>query len=114
MKGMQSLLLSGGATIRELNAKKVIITATPYRNDLFSFDIDVDHSYIYSYKKATEDNVIVQPTFETVHRHQLLEKVESLRLTQPDSICIVKCKDFADIESYFSMFSSSYRTIAIH
>lgn len=38
-----------GATIRELVAKKIIITATPYRNDLFSFDIDVKHSYIYTY-----------------------------------------------------------------
>jgi hypothetical protein len=103
-----------GATIRELKAKKVIITATPYRNDLFSFDIDVDHSYVYSYKTAIEDNVIVPPSFETVHVSQLIEKIESLRQEQPHSICIIKCKNFLDIEKYFSMFNSVYKTIAIH
>src|SRR5690606_25241840 len=103
-----------GATIRELVAKKIIITATPYRNDLFSFDIDVKHSYIYTYKKATEENVIVQPCFETSDVSQLTQKIRELREEQPDSICIIKCKNFSDIEAYFNQFKSTFRTVAIH
>lgn len=103
-----------GATIRELVAKKIIITATPYRNDLFSFDIDVKHSYIYTYKKATEDNVIVQPRFDTINMSQLTLKIRELKEEQPDSICIVKCKNFSDIQHYFSEFTSTFRTVAIH
>lgn len=103
-----------GATIRELVAKKIIITATPYRNDLFSFDIDVKHSYIYTYKKATEDNVIVQPRFDTINMSQLTLKIRELKEEQPDSICIVKCKNFSDIQDYFNKFTSTFRTVAIH
>ncbi|MCJ0929369.1 DEAD/DEAH box helicase family protein [Acinetobacter lwoffii] len=103
-----------GATIRELVAKKIIITATPYRNDLFSFDIDVKHSYIYTYKKATEDNVIVQPCFDIINMNQLTQKIRELKEEQPDSICIVKCKNFSDIQDYFNEFTSTFRTVAIH
>lgn len=103
-----------GATIRELIAKKIIITATPYRNDLFSFDIDVKHSYIYTYKKAIEDKVIVQPYFETIDVSQLTQEIRKLREEQPDSICIVKCKNFLDIERYFNELNSTFRTVAIH
>lgn len=103
-----------GATIRELVAKKIIITATPYRNDLFSFDIDVKHSYIYTYKKATEENVIVQPRFDTLSKSQLTQKIRELKEEQPDSICIVKCKNFSDIQNYFDEFASTFRTVAIH
>lgn len=103
-----------GATIRELVAKKIIITATPYRNDLFSFDIDVKHSYIYTYKEATEEDVIVQPRFGKIDATQLAQKVKELREEQPDSICIVKCKDFSDIQYYFNQFTTTFRTVAIH
>ncbi|ENX20544.1 DEAD/DEAH box helicase [Acinetobacter sp. CIP 102136] len=103
-----------GATVRELKAKKVIITATPYRNDLFSFDIDVDHSYIYTYKEANQDKVIVPPNFEQTTEDKLFEKIELIRQNQPKSKCIIKCKEFSDIEKYFEIFSKSFKTIAIH
>lgn len=103
-----------GASVRELKSKKVIITATPYRNDLFSFDVDVDHSYIYTYKDAINEQVIVAPIFENMKKEELFEKIDFIRKTQPDSKCIIKCKEFSDIEVYFDMFSSHYKTIAIH
>lgn len=103
-----------GSTVRALKAKKVIITATPYRNDLFSFDIDVDHSYIYTYKEANQDQVIVPPNFEQITEDKLFEKIESIRQKQPKSKCIIKCKEFNDIEKYFDIFSKSFKTIAIH
>ena len=112
-----------GTAIRELKAKKVIITATPYRNDLFSFDIDAEHSYIYTYKQAIEDRVIVTPNFETINISksieeadftQLYEKINRIKEIQPDSVCIIKCKEFRDIEIFFTKFKETYRTIAIH
>lgn len=103
-----------GATVRELKAKKVIITATPYRNDLFSFDIDVDHSYIYTYKEANQDKVIVSPSFEQLTEDKLFEKIELIKQDQPKSKCIIKCKEFSDIEKYFEIFSKKFKTIAIH
>lgn len=116
-----------GTAIRELNARKVIITATPYRNDLFSFDIDAKHSYIYTYKQAVKDKVIVAPIFETITLSKALEnmeldtdfsiiyeKINKIKESQPDAVCIIKCKEFHDIEIFFSKFKELYRTAAIH
>jgi superfamily II DNA or RNA helicase len=47
-----------GATIRKINAPKIIFTATPFRNDLKAFDISIDHTYCYTYSQAAEDNLI--------------------------------------------------------
>lgn len=49
--------------VRKFKCKKIIVTATPYRNDLFSFDIDVKHHYIYTFKKAVENQDILEPIF---------------------------------------------------
>lgn len=103
-----------GNAIRLLNSKKVIITATPYRNDLFNFDIDIDHSFIYSYKEAIKENIIVEPSFENVSIDEIFDKINDIRIIQPDSVCIIKCDKFSDIEYYFSLFESKYRTAAIH
>ncbi len=103
-----------GTAIRALKAKKVIITATPYRNDLFSFDINIEHSYIYTYKEAIRDSVIIEPSFEKVEITQLFNKINNIKKSQPDSVCIIKCKEFSDIEKYFAMFSLKYKAIAIH
>lgn len=103
-----------GTAIRVLKAKKVIITATPYRNDLFSFDIDAEHSYIYSYKEAIADGVIVSPSFETVDTNKIFEIIDNLKESQPESVCLIKCKEFSDIENYFSIFKNNYKTVAIH
>ncbi len=103
-----------GAAIRELDAKKVIITATPYRNDLFSFDIDVDHSYVYTYKNALEERIIVSPTFETIEDSILIDKINRLKEIHPDAVCIVKCKNFIDIKKYLALLSAKFRTLAMH
>ncbi len=45
--------------VRGMKAHKIVITATPYRNDLFQFDIDEGSSYIYTFEYALEDNILV-------------------------------------------------------
>lgn len=100
--------------VRKFKCKKLIITATPYRNDLFSFDIDVTHHYIYTFKKAVENRDIVDPKFEVVNRNQLIERIKEIRILQPKSVCIVKCKDFSDIACYLELLKSEFNTVAIH
>lgn len=103
-----------GTAIREFESKKVIITATPYRNDLFSFDIDVNHSYIYSYKQAIDDKVIVAPNFETIDESNIVEKINYVRTIYPNAVCIIKCENFVDIQKYFNDLKYTFSTIAIH
>ncbi len=38
--------------VRGFSGHKIIITATPYRNDLFQFDINSSSGYIYTFKQA--------------------------------------------------------------
>lgn len=103
-----------GSVIRKFESKKIIITATPYRNDLFSFDIDVKHTFIYTYKKAINDKVIVKPTFEEITSEQLIHKILDFRAKYPDIVCIVKCRNFDDICKYYSLLKDTFKTLAIH
>ncbi len=44
--------------IRDLGVPTVLASATPFRNDLLAFDIDVDHTYSYQYCQAVEDGYL--------------------------------------------------------
>jgi len=48
---------SWSKTIREFKIPKIIFTATPFRNDLKIFDIDLKCSYVYDPNKFVEDIV---------------------------------------------------------
>jgi hypothetical protein len=50
--------MSWGNTIRSMNKPKIILTATPFRNDLKCFDIDINYAYCYSHCEAERDNII--------------------------------------------------------
>lgn len=99
---------------RNLKAHKIIITATPYRNDLFQFDIDPNVSYIYSFKQSLEDGILSDPTFSTLDESNLVLTVQKLLAEQPESKCIVKCDKFEYIEHFLKLFSKSFKTLAIH
>ncbi|HFF4835841.1 TPA: helicase-related protein, partial [Acinetobacter baumannii] len=71
--------------------------------------------------------VIVAPIFETITLSKALEnmeldtdfsiiyeKINKIKESQPDAVCIIKCKEFHDIEIFFSKFKELYRTAAIH
>lgn len=45
-------------TIREFKIPKIIFTATPFRNDLKMFDIDINYSYNYAFFKAVEERYL--------------------------------------------------------
>ncbi|MDQ7976111.1 DEAD/DEAH box helicase family protein [Paraburkholderia sp. SARCC-3016] len=99
---------------RGLNAKKIVVTATPYRNDLFAFDIDPEYSYVYTFSQATRHRVLEDPEFERIGVDQLVSRVGKAIESYPKAKCIVKCRRFADIEHYFSLFSRTFKTVAIH
>ncbi|WP_186085385.1 DEAD/DEAH box helicase [Burkholderia gladioli] len=99
---------------RGLNAKKIVVTATPYRNDLFAFDIDPEASYVYTFSQAVHDRVLENPSFERISADQLVRRVRDVIAIYPKVKCIVKCKRFEEIEHYFEIFSRTFKTLAIH
>ncbi len=44
--------------VRQISAPKIILTATPYRNDLKVFDLDLRYAYSYTYKQAVKDRYL--------------------------------------------------------
>jgi hypothetical protein len=99
---------------RGLDARKIIVTATPYRNDLFTFDVDPSSSYLYTFSEAVDEGVLEPPDFETVQSDAIVARVETILGQHPGVKCIVKCKRFEDIERYFAVFSNKFKTLAIH
>lgn len=72
------------------------------------------HTFIYTYKKAINDKVIVKPTFEEITSEQLIHKILDFRAKYPDIVCIVKCRNFDDICKYYSLLKDTFKTLAIH
>ncbi|MFT6031061.1 MAG: superfamily II DNA or RNA helicase [Oleiphilaceae bacterium] len=100
--------------VRGIGAHKIIVTATPYRNDLFQFDIDPKASYMHTFEKALADGILIEPEFSKVDSNTLVAAVTQLMQRQPGTKCIVKCKEFRDIEHYLAIFSPTLKTLAIH
>lgn len=99
---------------RDLESQKIIITATPYRNDLFQFDIDPNNSYVYTFEKALNDQILQNPIFSTLQSTDLITEIERLRKSQPGTKCIIKCKEFQDVQRYHDELVDKYKTLAIH
>lgn len=74
-------------TIRQIHVPKIIFTATPYRNDLKVFDLDMKYAYSYTFHQARKD--------------LFLREVEFIPMKQKDNP-----NDFVDdvIEFYESHF----------
>lgn len=99
---------------RAINAHKIIITATPYRNDLFKFDVSPESSFIYTFKQALAHKVLCSPNFENISEELLADRIKILINEQPETKCIIKCKNHHEIEKYEAIFSKHYKTLAIH
>ncbi|MGO4891853.1 DEAD/DEAH box helicase [Flavobacterium sp. W21_SRS_FM6] len=100
--------------VRGVGAHKIIITATPYRNDLFQFDITPDSSYIYTFEKALEDEVLREPTFETIEFVNLKTYIRHFLDNNPDTKCILKCNKFSDVKRYYDELNGEFNLLAIH
>ena len=51
---------------RDFTWKKVLFTATPYRNDYKILDISEKYKYTYKLKEAIEEGIIVEPVFHEI------------------------------------------------
>jgi hypothetical protein len=100
--------------IRQSLAVKVVITATPYRNDLFELNVSTENYFVYTFSEACRDGVVFNPEFHQERPEHLFNVVGGFLEQNPDLKCIVKCKDFADILGYHELFSSHYPTASIH
>jgi superfamily II DNA or RNA helicase len=50
--------------VRSLEKPTILFTATPYRNDFSYFDVDREHTYVYSYHKAVDDGYLREVDFK--------------------------------------------------
>ncbi|MBB2355857.1 DEAD/DEAH box helicase family protein, partial [Escherichia coli] len=63
--------------VRQSDAIKVVITATPYRNDLFELNVDLDDYFIFTFKQAISDKIITEPNFIQVNSmEKMLQEVQ--------------------------------------
>ena len=100
--------------VRGIDAHKVVITATPYRNDLYQFDVTEDASYIYTFERALADSVLKEPTFESITLAELSGKITDFLEANDGTKCIIKCEKFEDIKSYYDLLNDDFSVLAIH
>ncbi|MEZ9036417.1 DEAD/DEAH box helicase [Vibrio cyclitrophicus] len=100
--------------VRGIDAHKIVITATPYRNDLYQFDVTEDASYIYTFEKALTDDVLKEPTFESITIAELSGKITHFLEANEGTKCIIKCENFEDINRYYGMLDDDFSVLAIH
>lgn len=100
--------------VRNAGAHKIVITATPYRNDLFQFDIDNGSSFIYTFEEALHQGVLMEPEFCVAQPDALVDSISLFLKDNPGAKCIVKCKEFSDIERYYHLLNESFTVLAVH
>jgi superfamily II DNA or RNA helicase len=100
--------------VRSLKCHKIIVTATPYRNDLFQFDISSKNGFIYTFAEAVDAKVLAAPVFETISKPSIVEKISIFLKSNNEAKCVVKCKSFEDVEEYFGLLSVYFKVLAIH
>jgi superfamily II DNA or RNA helicase len=113
-EGHSEPALKWSQLIRDLDALKILVTATPYRNDLFKFDVDPNQHFIYTFKEAFNNGILCSPHFIYENYSSLLTRIRELLTAQPNTKCIIKCKTSNDIEKYFNLFESEFSVCAIH
>ncbi len=101
--------------IRQSPAMKLVITATPYRNDLFELNVSTNHFYVFTFKDAVDEGVIAEPLYEqVVDEPKLIEKIKEHLDANKDIKCIVKCKNIEEIQRYHKLLSPLFTTASVH
>lgn len=86
-----------GKAVRQFNCHKIIVTATPYRNDLFQFDIGLESTFCYTFKRAAEHQVILEPAFEQCTIADAARRTSIFLSENPTAKAIVKAKSLGDV-----------------
>jgi superfamily II DNA or RNA helicase len=110
--------------VRQLPAPKVIFTATPYRNDLKVFDLDLKYCYSYTYLQAVQDGYLREVDFiprESIGNPEMfIEDVLDFydghfgRQEDPPRV-IIRCEQRATIRQIATVLDQHGRAyVAIH
>lgn len=101
--------------IRQSSAMKVVITATPYRNDLFELNVSTQHFYVYTYQEAISEKIITNPKYiQLTEQPKLIEEIKKYLDDNPALKCIIKCKNLEEIERYHDLISPLFTTASVH
>ena len=101
--------------IRQSSAMKVVITATPYRNDLFELNVSTDYFYVYTFTQAAADGVISAPSYEQVNDDgTLIDRISNFLRADDRLKCIIKCKNLEEIEHYHDLISPHFPAASVH
>jgi superfamily II DNA or RNA helicase len=99
---------------RDIEAHKIVITATPYRNDLFKFDVEPDWSLIYTFNQALSSDIVCDPTFNQIAKTNIVATIKNHQANQSDLVCIVKCNGANNVREFYDLLSSEFKTLAVH
>jgi superfamily II DNA or RNA helicase len=85
--------------IRQLQTPTVLLTATPFRNDLKTFQIADEHVYRFKHRDAEGDRFLRRPEFERIEVNgptefidRLIQRTETLLGDSPDARIVVRCE----------------------
>lgn len=67
-EGHRELATTWSNTIEQFSCKKILFTATPYRNDNQAFQIDDLYKHTYPIEQAINDHAICSPTFKVISK----------------------------------------------
>ena len=100
--------------IRQFECKKILFTATPYRNDKTAFDFDRHFVYQYFTADAIEDKNIVEPEFKEIdakffENDELLAKFISDQIKNNNHKVLVRIKDSERIKRVVNILNSVER-----
>ncbi len=116
---------SWSQAIRKFKCPKVLFSATPFRNDLKLFDIDINFTYSYTFIDAVEKSFLRDVEFEYAPKFtspaDFIDQILTFydRKTQGSKIrapkMIVKCDNFSSIRQLSKILKDRGRSyIAIH
>lgn len=114
------------STIRSFNCPRIIFTATPFRNDFKSFDIDSNYTYSYSLNESIATGILRR--VEVIKRTKINRPSDFVKdvLTCYDELCtsgkvsadariIIRCDDEASIRQIAKVLSrTSQSFVAVH
>jgi len=104
-----------GSLVRSFECHKVILTATPYRNDLFQFNVGQDQNFCYTFSDAVGDAVIADPEFQSCDELEIPRRIKGFIKLNPLAKVIVKAKDFEGVvAAKRALVSEGLSVLAIH
>ena len=103
--------------IRQFDCKKVLFTATPYRNDKTIFDVDPNFVFEYFTAEAIKYKSIVKPRFKEIdtkffENDELLSEFISDQTKENNHKVLVRMKDSERIKRVVNILNSVERCAA--